>query len=328
MIIHDRINEFFNSKAFTVLTGALLVVAAFLETASGSVPQPDAGAGLFFSAKWSSIASPMLSTAVNLACVIGIGLLMLALNKVFNFVRSVTFIFASVFYLLEMSNPFVSSIFNNGTTLCLVLVGGITMLFSSYQDKHSQHSIFLSFAVLATASLFQYAFLFLIPAFLLGFIYMRAMNFKGVLAMLLGLLTPLWIALGLGIVDVADFKPFAIDAVWDSLALEQIRMLVVEVAVVALLAIALTIMNLFTIMNYRLQLRVYNAFFTLMTLLCIAAMSVDYRDMTTFVPTLYLCLSIQVAHAFTLSNWSYRYIFIIALIVLSVASCAGNMLVG
>ncbi|MBR1551437.1 MAG: hypothetical protein IJ632_03865 [Muribaculaceae bacterium] len=324
----EKINEYFNSRGFTVVSALMLAIAAGVSLVLSPPPVPDAGSGILFSAQWSTIDSPTASAFLNVACIIGIGLLMLALNKVFNFVRSYTFIFTSVFFLLEMSTPLTCGIFNTGTTLCLVLLGGILLLFSSYQDKHSQHSIFLLMAVLATCSLFQYAFLLLIPAFCFGFMYMRAMNVKGFLAMLLGLLTPIWIVLGLGIAHLTDFKPFGINAIWESLDLGQMRMLVVTAATTTLLAIVLTAMNLLTIMNYRLQLRVYNAFFVMMSALAIIAMSIDYKDMTAFLPILFLCLSVQVAHSYTLSTFSHRYLFIIALMALAIASCTAHLLQG
>lgn len=322
----DKINEFFNSRGFTVVCALMLAIAAGVSVTLSPPPVPDAGSGILYSAQWSAIKQPTLSAALNVVCIIGIGLLMLALNKAFNFVRSFTFIFASVFFLLEMSTPLTCSIFNTGTTLCLILMGGILLLFSSYQDKHSQHSIFLLTAVLTTCSMFQYAFLLLIPAFCFGFMYMRAMTIKGFLAMLLGLLTPLWIVMGLGIAHLTDFKPFGINAIWESLDLGQVRMLVVTAASATLLTIVLTAINMLTIMNYRLQLRVYNAFFVLMSLLAIIAMAIDYKDMTAFLPILFLCLSVQVAHSYTLSTFSHRYLFIIALIALAIASCVAQLL--
>ena len=48
--------------------------------------------------------------------------------------------------------------------------------------------------------------------------------------------------------------------------------------------------------------------------------------MTAFLPILFLCLSVQVAHSYTLSTFSHRYLFIIALIALAIASCVAQLL--
>lgn len=288
------------------LTGILLALVAVL--ASGQVPESDAGNGIFFEMPTVLVEPGLPSALLNVACLVGIGALMLLINKVFSFVRSMTCIFVSAFFLLELAVPVTSSVFNTGTALCLILVLEVLTLFASYEDLHSQGRIFLTMVILAAACLWQWAFVILIPAFALGFLYMRAMDFRGFLAMLLGLATPFWIVIGLGIVNpLTDFKPLEINAVWDTLDLSQMRLLITWAAVVAVLAIVLTVMNLMTILNYRLQFRVYNAFFIIVTLLSVVAMCVDYRDMLVFLPLLNLCLAIQIAHSFTLSNQPKRH---------------------
>ena len=214
------------------ITGILLAIMAVLS--SGRVPVAEAGSGIFFEMPTVLVEPGLPSALINVACLVGIGALMLLINKVFSFVRSMTSIFVSAFFLLEFAVPATSSVFNTGTALCLILVLGVLALFASYEDLHSQGRIYLTMTILATACLWQWAFLILIPAFAIGFMYMRAMDFRGFLAMLLGLATPFWIVIGLGIVNPAtDFKPLAINAVWATLDLSQTRLLVGWAAVVA-----------------------------------------------------------------------------------------------
>lgn len=288
------------------LTGILLAIMAV--TASGRVPVAQASSGIFFEMPNVLVEPGLPSALINVACLVGIGALMLLVNKVFSFVRSMTCIFVSAFFLLEFAVPVTSSVFNTGTALCLILVLGVLALFASYEDLHSQGRIYLTMTILAAACMWQWAFLILIPAFAIGFIYMRAMDFRGFLALLLGLATPFWVVIGLGIVNpLTDFKPLEINAVWTTLDLSQMRLLVTWAAIVAVLSIILTVMNLTTILNYRLQFRVYNAFFIVVTLLSVLAMCIDYRDMVVFMPLLNLCLAIQIAHSFTLSTQPKRH---------------------
>ncbi len=306
-----------------IVAGVLLAVMAVM--ASGKVPVAEAGSGIFFEMPTVLVEPGLPSALINVACLVAIGTLMLVANKVFNFVRSMTSIFVSAFFLLELAVPVTSSVFNTGTALCLLLVLGVLALFASYEDTHSQGRIYLTMCILAAACMWQWAFVILIPAFAIGFVYMRAIDFRGVLAMLLGLITPFWIVMGLGIVNpLTDFKPLQINAVWASLDLSQMRLLVGWTAVVAVLSIILTVMNLTTILNYRLQFRVYNAFFIVVTLLSVLAMCVDYRDMVVFLPLLNLCLAIQLAHSFTLSTQPKRHylmwLFVAATMAVGISS--------
>ena len=297
-----------------IVAGVLLAVMAVM--ASGEVPVAEAGSGIFFEMPTVLVEPGLPSALINVACLVAIGTLMLVANKVFNFVRSMTSIFVSAFFLLELAVPVTSSVFNTGTALCLLLVLGVLALFASYEDTHSQGRIYLTMCILAAACMWQWAFVILIPAFAIGFVYMRAIDFRGVLAMLLGLM---------GIVNpLTDFKPLQINAVWASLDLSQMRLLVGWTAVVAVLSIILTVMNLTTILNYRLQFRVYNAFFIVVTLLSVLAMCVDYRDMVVFLPLLNLCLAIQLAHSFTLSTQPKRHylmwLFVAATMAVGISS--------
>jgi predicted membrane protein len=200
-------------------------------------------------------------------------------------------------------------------------------LFASYQDRHSQRSIFLIFALVAAGSMFHYGFLVLIPAFLLGFLNMGVFNLKGVLAMLFGLITPFWIVMGLGIATPADFVMPRINGVWSLTAQSMSSPVLVLAALTAVLGITLAVMNFYTIMNYRMQTRVYNIFLMIMLVIAILAASLDYHDLAVFLPLLNLMVAIQIAQAFTLrTTFHHRYVLILLFTVACLATAAAHLL--
>ncbi len=96
-------------------------------------------------------------------------------------------------------------------------------------------------------------------------------------------------------------------------------MLVLAV-VTALLGIVLAVMNLMTIMNYRMQTRVYNAFYVFVLVMAVIAICIDYSNVAVYLPLLGLMTAVQIAHFHTLRNtFQYRYI----LILLFIAGCVG-----
>ena len=200
MTAREHINEYFNGKGFMVLSAIALVVATFVALSFGVQPPTIEGSGIFFTCKDSLIDDGTLSAAANVLCLLLTGGILLAVNKVFTFVRSVTHLFVSAFFWLQIANPSALVALHVGTLMCLMTAGLLLPLFASFQDRHAGRSIFLAFALAATGSMFHYGFLVLLPAFLLGFLNMGVMNLKGVLAMLFGLVTPFWIILGLGLV--------------------------------------------------------------------------------------------------------------------------------
>ena len=326
MSSREHINEYFNGQPFMIMCALALIAATAVALSMGVQPLSDESTGIFFSVKGASIGNKTLSAALNVLCLLVTGGVMLALNKVFTYVRSMTRLFASAFYLLQLANPSGLVAFNAGTLVCLVTAVAIMPLFASYQDRHSQRSIFLIFAMLTTGSMFHYGFLIILPAFLLGFINMGVFNLKGVLAMLFGLLTPFWIVMGLGLATPADFIMPKIDGIWNLMGQSHVNLVHVLAAATAILGIVLAVRNLLTIMNYRMQSRVYNAFFVFVLVMVIIALCIDCGAVTVFLPLLNLMVAIQIAHYHTLRTSPFRYVYILLFTMGCFAFFTANLL--
>jgi len=167
--------------------------------------------------------------------------------------------------------------------------------------------------------MFQYTFVYLIPVFFIGFLQMRAMYIRSALAMLFGLVTPFWIVLGLGIIGLEDLHAPQLANVWEHLGVEQYRNVIILLSVTAFVTIVLLIANVLQIINYKMQVRAYNGFFLVLTILTMIVMAVDFDNVMVYFPVLNLCLSIQIAHSFTIQKYLRRYIPYL----LFVLSCLG-----
>ena len=327
MTAREHINEYFNSRAFMMLSAMALVAMAAVALTMGIQPIVAEDTGTFFSFKGALFKPGPLSATINLMCLLAIGGITLGFNKVFTFVRSTTRLFTSAFFLLQLANPHSLVSLNPGTVLCLVTAMATLPLFASFQDRHAQRNIFLIFALVSAGTMFHYGFLMLIPAFLLGFLNMGVLNLKGLLAMLFGLVTPFWIVMGLRIASPADFHPPHIQGIWALDMTGSSNAVLILAAVVAITGIVLAVMNLMTIMNYRMQTRAYNAFFVLTLLIAVIAMCVNYRDVSVLLPLLGLMVSIQVAHAQTLNgSRAHRYVFVLLFIAGCLVSGTINLM--
>ena len=326
MTTREHTNEYFNGQPFMFLCALALIVATVVALSMGVQPPSGDSTGLFFSIKGRLIEHGPLSATINVACLLATGGIMLALNKVFSYVRAVTHLFVSSFFLLQIANPAGLVSFNAGTLLCLLTTIAMLPLFASYQDKHSQRSIFLIFVILAAGSMFHYGFLFLIPAFILGFLNMGVFNLKGVLAMLFGLVTPFWIVLGLGIAAPDNFTVPSIDGIWNLTGQPWTNLMLVLAVITVVLGIVLAVRNLLTIMNYRMQTRVYNAFFIFTLVMAVIALCIDYCDVQVYLPLLNLMTAVQIAHAHTLRTAPFRYVFLLLFILGCFAFYTANLL--
>ncbi len=316
----NDINKFLNGRQFLALTIVLLVVSAWIAAFSGRVPVQGIANGVCFPSASVLEMSPTLSVTLNLVCLIGICVLMIFLNKTYSFIRDVTLIFASSFLLLELANPFLTTRLFDGSVLCLVALAVSFILFGSYQDRYPQRKVYIAFAILSACCMFQYAFMYLIPVFLVGFLQMRCMSLKSFVAMLLGVVTPFWIVLGTGFVGIDSLMPLRLENVWNNLELVQSRIIIVTLSVTAVVSLALLASNVVQTFNYKTQIRAYNGFMSVLTLSTILVMGIDYNNVLVYLPMLNCCLSIQIAHTFTINRFLRRYI----LYMLFVCVCVGT----
>jgi len=320
MAVKEHINEYFNGRAFMTLSALMLIVATAMALSMGIKPVSPMQPGMFFTLEGPLFEPGLASAAINVLCLLATGGIMLAVNKVFTFVRLATHLPAAAFYWLLMAHPQGLVALNAGTLLCLVAAITTLPLFASFQDRHAQRSIFLVFAIIATGTMFHYGFLVLLPVFFLGFLNMGVLNLKGLLAMLFGLITPLWIVLGLGIVSPAHFAMPQFDGIWHLTATPHMGLVHAAAAVIGATGITLALTNLMTIMNYRMQTRVFNGFFVLALVMAMIAMCLNCHSMGDFLPLLSLMVAIQVAHAHTLrTTRPYRFLYILLLMVVCIA---------
>jgi len=326
MAVKEHINEYFNGQSFMILCALALIVATAVALLMGVQPVQVGSTGLLFSLKGSLFEAGAFSAAINVLCLFVMGGIMMALNKVFSYIRSVTHLFVSAFFLLQLAHPAGLVSFNVGTLLGLVTVMLILPLFASYQDRHCQRNIFLVFTAISAGSMFHYGFLVLIPAFLLGFINMGVFNLKGLLAMLFGLITPFWITLGMGIAKPADFVLPQIDIVWNLTGQSVVGLMHLLALLIAVTGVVLAVMNLMTIMNYRMQTRVYNAFMVFALVIAVISLCVDFGNVTVYLTLLCIMVAVQIAHTHTLRTSPFRYLLMLLLIAGCLGFYAANLL--
>lgn len=319
----EHINEYFNGRGFMLFCALMLVAVTVVALAIGVEPTNIQGEGIFFTLQGAFIETGPVSAAINVLCLFATGGILLALNKVFTFVRSMTHLFVSAFFLLQLAHPSGLVSLNAGTLLGLM--GAVTLmpLFASFQDSHAQRSIFLIFALVATGVMFHYGFLMLIPVYLLGFANMRVLDFKGMLAMLIGLVTPFWIVMGLGITSPSD----AHLPQWALMERPQLTIQFGMALATSAIGIALMVMNLLTVVNYRMQPRVYNISLMIMLVMVIITLCLDYHDLAVFLPLLNLMVAVQMAQAYTLgASFRFRNLFVLLLMVVCLAVAAFSIL--
>lgn len=321
MFREEEISNFFNGRQFFILTAVLFVVLMWI-TPPSSVILQGSSSGVCFPSLTTFAINPLLSFVLSVAGMIGASLMLAFLNKENSYVREVTYIFSSSFLLLAIANPTIATRFYDGTLLNVIVLLLANILFGTYQDNKSQQKVYLAFVLLAICCMFQYAFIYLIPVMVLGMGQMRVMGLKSIFAMIFGLVTPYWIATCSGLVGLSEYKaPHLVD-IWSGLNFGQSGFMIAIVAFTILLSLTLLGTNALKLMSYKMQTRSYNGFFIVLMLFTIIVMGIDYNNLFVYMPVLNICLSIQIAHTYTLRKQSRRYIPYVLFVLICMLSYA------
>ena len=320
MFRETDINKFLNGRQFFILTAVLFVVAAWIASFSGRVPLQGSTSGICYTSAAVLSITPVVSLLLNAAGMVGVCALLAFLNRSFSFVRNMTYVFSSSYLLLAIANPYIITHLYDGTMLSLVVMVGAWIMFSTYLSPYPQRRVYLSFTILSACCMFQYAFVYLLPVFFIGFMQMRAVSLRSVLAMVFGLATPFWIVLGTGMVSLDSLMAPKLLNVWDGLDLSQSRFMIVSLAVTVLFTAVLIGVNVLQIIRYKMQVRAYNGFFLVLSFFTMLMMAIDYNNALVYQPVLNICLAVQMAHTFTIKNYLRRYIpyLLFALICMAV----------
>ncbi len=298
--------DYFNNRGFFGLSLLVLVILAVI--ASGNFEVPQRGYGTLHNiSTW--ISSNDTSCFVAVLCNIVIGVLLITLNIMYRYIKTYNcFVFAAVFVLLQGVNPFLSTRFFAGTALCLVVVVSLLFLFDLYgKQQLASQGVFLVMALLSFFSIYHYVFLLLVPLFIVGFAYMRAINLRSVLAIIFGLATPYWIALGTGLESITSFQAPELSLVWSEAPTFAGKSWAISVAIaITALTVLLTVGNFKTMLNYSVHVRAYNNFFVALSVFVLLLMIVDYNDFLFYMPLMNLCFAIQFGHWYVVTRHETR----------------------
>lgn len=319
------VNKFINSRYLLLIAGLLSIGLSYAFYLTGLAGTP-VNSGISDAVNFSWTDGGIASWGLNFIVILNSVLLLGLLNKKYAFVREYTMLHISFFLIAAFSNPCFSSGVGAGTVTCFLVMACALILFGSYQQPKRRGVIFLISFILSGFSIVDYSSLLLLPVFFVGFFQMQTMTFKGFIAMLLGIITPYWLAWGFGFVELNSLRlpdmSFSLD---NYAALSAGELARASITVIAGLFFGLC--NVLTLMSYRLQLRSYNGFFTALAVVSAILMVLDVRNFDTYLLLLNVCVSVQAAHFFTIHKFELRYVLFFLFVAAYLACVAYDLII-
>ncbi|MCH5221370.1 MAG: hypothetical protein J1F05_03450 [Muribaculaceae bacterium] len=317
------ITKFMHTRSF----GVAVAVCAFIAAASYffcGLSEPLTGErGLALASANGWITIPFLDFMAGIAgCAVPV-VAMYFLNKIYNVLRSITSLYIALYSLMMLASPDLLTQFYTGTLLAATVPLCILFLFSCYREPESSKHIFIIFLLLSFFAATQYCFLFYLIVFIVGLGQMRIFNARALLAAAFGIITPWWIMLGFGIISLQEIKMptfVSIFAVFDD---EEAAILLLTIGITIFAMFACYVLNFFKAIAYNAKARAFNGTFTVLALVTIVAMCIDYPNIIAYIPLLNFSATMEITHYFSThrSDKSFAVIFVILAVYASIFAC-------
>lgn len=292
-----------NQNIFNTLPGspiglcsaALLYLALTLISAN-TMPdillQGDTGICLPSPNQWQLTPTLTLISALSLTALAL--LLTVALNRRFNIIPGTSLLYAGTLLSALATNPWTTPRPSSALLLLTATLICTYILFSQYTRRHTAQGHCIIFSILSWGSMIQYAFILLMPIFLLGAIFTSTLRTRSLIGIILGIITPYWITLGPGIITPQDINtPTLTNLLNGFTPPHSLFLLMLAQGITALVTLLLTATNALTLTAPSQQQRSYNAFLNLLGIAMVWYMIFDATNLLTYTATLTLCLAIQ-----------------------------------
>ncbi len=287
--------------AAVAASAAMLTISYFFDT--DILPAMQTGICLPSPGEWGL--SGIASRAINIGILAIAALALYLSNKEYSFVHGDDTVLTGMFLLMACSNPWISS---GVTTSGLLAFGNIlclSILFGCYRKRNSTQELFLIGTILSIGSMIQYAFLFMVPVYLIGAILLKCFRFKSLVAMVMGLAAPYWIGVGLGLIPLDSFRMPRFISLFEAIGSKsEFFVGLVNIAVTVVLSLFLALNNMMKLYAGNTQRRLYNVVLNLTGSVAVICILLDLNNLTTYLATIYFIAAVQLANLFSL--WDIR----------------------
>lgn len=255
--------------------------------------------------------NPVSSWIINTVLIGGCAAAGFFLNRSYNFIRSTHPVLSAMFLVLAASNPWITAYLCSSTLLCVINLLCMSIMFRTFRSNNATQEMFVIATFISVGSMFQYAFLPMIVAYIGAAIVMKVFRFKEFLAMLMGLVAPYWVGIGLGLIPLEWFSMPQITNLFDDYArASDLLLLIISVGIAIFCGFVLGVNNSIKLYAGNSHVNAMNLTITFVGTVCAICVVIDFSNMMAYIATLYFTLSVQVANVCALWNVRRERLFV------------------
>lgn len=247
---------------------------------------------------------------LNFTLFISSAVILWLLNKEYTLVKGTETALTGIYLLAASSNRWISGPLSSSVIIAMANLLCMYILFGCYRKRNATQELFAIATVLALGSMIQYAFVFLLPVYIIGAIMMKCLDIKGILAFIMGLCAPYWVGLGLGLLSPGNFHLPTITNLFNGYAPSGILFAgLCSVAVTVLCGLLLGLNNMVKLYAGNTRRRLNNNFACLLGLISAICVIVDFNNMLAYLATVYLITALQFGNLFSLWRISHAWVW-------------------
>lgn len=313
-----------NDNYLTAGPGSLLVssVAAILMIAATALflPSlaPTAEKGFCFNLP-NSLLPHFTQCIANAVLIVLVVILAFIFNKKHSFVRSTEALLPSALIVILASNPVNTSYLGTPVVMLLVNLMCLDIMMRAYNTPNATTSLFAVATWLSLGSMVEFAFLPLIVVYPIMAVMIKVLRIKEIVAYVMGLVAPYWVALGFGLVSFSDMQlpHFFVDMPMTD---ENFLILIfVSLGTLALVGLMMMLNNSMLIYAGNMRVRTFNNMINLLGFACAMFMIIDFDNFGAYASSFCFAVAVQISNFFAMRRiphssvwfWSLLSLFII-----------------
>lgn len=222
-------------------------------------------------------------------------------NRQYNLIPGSDYVLPALLTVLLCSCCITTATISTSTILMATNIAALYILFETYESYNASRQFFVMASILSVGSMFQYAFLMMIPVYILGGVLMKSLRIRETIAFLLGLVAPYWVFIGLGIVPFPSLQmPDTLRVLSTARADRVLGIALIAGSVTAILGVILAVYNSLRLLMRNARPRSMHATISLMGIVCTLCMLLNFNNFVSYLGTLALWLSLEIAMTFSL----------------------------
>lgn len=258
--------------------------------------------------------TPLVFLLINVGLLGLCELVLLSLSKTFSVIKGKGGVLALLFLLTAVSFPWGSNgVLATSLILALGMLLCLGILFSAYRSDNAARQLFLLATILSVGSMVQYSFLIMSVPLLIVAAMFKSLRLREVIAFIMGLCAPYWIALGLMLIPPESLRLPTPTMLWNDVpSHEAIFAGLANIAFTALASLILGLNNGMKLYAGNTRRRMFNMAIDIIQAAALAAMIFDFNNMTAYVVTFFMGATFQYANIFALWNVRKPWIWLLA----------------